>query len=237
MTNTLINKGLWFLVAMIFLVSCKKEELKLYEQDPRIYFERGLSEDFTFTNFGEEVTSDTIYIPLRIMGSATDQDRTFDIIVDDSSTAVRGYHFDFGSMVIPANSYAVDLPIYLYRKPGLKDSIADAYLTIGETADFKPGYGDKVRIDPYDRLHYKISINDQLLKPSDWDFSWLFFLGDYSKAKHLFINQVYGSGEWTDLMFPQDMNFLVQTVKFAYYEYKQENGPLIDENGNEVTFP
>lgn len=237
MTKTFINKISCLLLAAILLASCKKDELKLYEQDARIYFERGLAEDFTFTNFGEEVTTDTIYIPLRIMGSASAKDRVFNIIVDDSSTAKRGYHFEFGPQVIPANSYSVELPVYLYRRPGLKDSIADAYLTIGETPDFKPGYGDKVRLDPYDRLHYKISINDQLLKPSDWEVSWIFYFGDYSKAKHLFINQTYGSSEWTDLMFPQDINFLVQKVKYAFYQYEQANGSLIDENGNQVTFP
>lgn len=237
MKNAITNASLFLLGTVVILIGCAKDELLLYNEDPRIYFERGLQLNVTFSADPPEVTTDTVYVPLRIMGSAANKDRTFHVIVDDSSTAKKGYHFDFGPQIIAANSYSVDLPVYLYRRAGLKDSVVAAYLTIGESPDFKPGYGDKVFNDPYNKLHYKITINDQLLKPANWDTRWANYFGDYSQAKHLFINQTYGSAGWTSVLFPQDINFLVQSVKYALYQYEQANGPLMDENGQKVSFP
>ena len=158
--------------------------------------------------------------------------------MDDSSTAKEGWHFALGEKVIPAGAYAMDLPVYIYRRPGLKDSVVTAFFTIAESADFKPGYIDKfVSVDPYNKLHYKISIDDQLLKPANWDTRWINYFGAYSRAKHLFINQIYGGATWTSVVFPQDINFLVQSMKFALYNYEQANGPLIDENNERVVFP
>lgn len=233
-----INKICCLLIAIVSLIGCSQDDLLLYKEDARIYFERGQIVDYTFSISSADVVTDTIYIPLRIMGSAADKDRTFNVIVDDSSTAKKGYHFEFGPQVIAANSYDVSLPVYVYRKPGLKDSIVNAYLTIGESADFKPGYSDKAYTsDSLNKLHYRISINDQLLKPSNWDTRWASYFGTYSRTKHLFIIQTYGGPGWTSVSYPQDINFLVQSVKFALYNYELANGPLIDENGERVVFP
>jgi hypothetical protein len=223
--------------AGLLVTACKEDQSLIYEQDARIYFTQGLTTEYSFTAEPASVVTDTLFIPMRIMGAAVDRDRTFNIIVDDSSTAKLGYHFQFGPLVIPANSYQLSLPVYIYRRPGLKDSVVNAYLTIGETADFKPGYIDKAFSgNPYNKQHYRISLNDQLLKPSTWDTRWATYFGSYSRTKHQFINQTYGSGAWPSVNFPQDINFVVQTMKLALYNYEQANGPLIDENGERVVF-
>lgn len=237
MKMTYLNTIIYSVLLALALTACKEDQSLIYTQDARIYFREGVTVEYSFTAEPANVTTDTLFIPLRIMGSAADRDRAFHIIIDDSSTAKRGYHFQFGPLVIPANSYELSLPVYLYRRPGLKDSVVNAYLTIGESADFKPGYTDKANsINPYNKLHYRISLHDQLLKPSSWDTRWATYFGTYSKTKHQFINQVYGSASWPSVNFPQDINFVVQTMKLALYNYEQANGPLIDENGERVVF-
>lgn len=234
-----INKTFLLLCIAFAVFGCAKEDLVKYKEDPRVYFSSGEAVEYSFVASPQSIIKDTLFIPIRIMGSAVNRDRTFNINLDDSSTAREGYHFEFGPKVIPAGAYETELPVYIYRRAGLKDSSVIAYFTIGVSDDFKDGYNDKaIGLTAYTKLHYSISINDQLLMPSNWVSKWGRYFGDYSKVKHSFINQVYGSAGWaTSVIFPQDINFLVQSVKFALYNYEQANGPLLDENGHRVIFP
>ncbi len=227
------------LLLLIIAAGCKQDDsLLMYQEDPRIYFTQGQVVDYTFSTKANNVVTDTLYIDLRIMGSAVGKDRTFNIIVDDSSTAKRGWHFELGPQVITAGSYAARMPVYLFRRAGLKDSVVKAYFTVGESQDFKPGYVDKrSTVDVLNKLHYQISVNDQVLKPSNWDTRWATYFGTWSRVKHIFITQTYGGAGWATVSLPQDTNFLVQSVKFALYNYELANGPLIDENGQRVIFP
>lgn len=233
-----INTISSLILLMIAITGCSKSDLLMYQEDPRVYFVRSEVIEYTFSVKPTTLQVDTLYIPVRIMGSATKQDRTFALKVEDSSTAKLGYHFRFGPLVIPANTYEVSLPVYLTRRPGLKDSVVVANITIGETADFKPGYIDKsIGINPLDKLHYRITINDQLLKPGNWDTYWINYFGAYSKVKFQFLIQSTGKISWNSSPLPQDLNFIVQTARLALYNYEQANGPMFDENGTRVVFP
>jgi hypothetical protein len=223
------------------MAGCSKDSRLMYKEDPRIYFYTSDIVEYSFAAQPESLMVDTIYLPIRIMGSAVNTDRTFSLNIDDSSTAKLGYHFSFGPFVIPANTYQVDLPVYMYRRPGLKDSTVTAYISIGESSDFKAGYVDGLTTNGTaggaGRLHYKISITDQLLKPSNWETVWVNYFGTYSQVKFKFLIQTTGRTDWTWTGFPQDLNFSIQTAKYALYNYELANGPLIDEFGNRVVFP
>lgn len=220
------------------ITGCSKDELLTFNSDAAIYFTRGQIIDYSFSTAANNVQKDTLYIPLRIIGTASDKDRTFNIVLDDSSTAKNGYHFEFGPLVIPANEFGINLPVYIYRKPGLKDSVVTAYLSIGESPDFKLGYSDKyVSGDPLNKLHYRININDQLLKPTRWDSYWVNYFGEYSRVKLLFLIQTVGLTDFVSSPLPQNMNFYVQTAKYELYKYEQANGNLYDENNQKVVFP
>lgn len=231
-------KDVSFIIMLFAFIGCTHDRQLMYKDDPRIYFVQGRAVEYNFSTKEASFTTDTFYIPLRIMGTSKNTERSFSVVIDDSSTAKKGYHFDFGAQVVAADSFSRNLPVYVYRRSGLKDSVVNAYLTIGETADFKPGYSDKyLTIDSLNKLHYKITLSDQLLKPSRWDTYWVNYFGDYSKTKFLFLIQSTGRTDWNSSPFPQDMNFLVQTAKFALYNYEQANGHLIDENNQRVEFP
>ncbi|MFY7838913.1 MAG: DUF4843 domain-containing protein [Lacibacter sp.] len=223
------------------LAGCSKNDRLMYEEDPRIYFYTNAIVDYTFAVRPASYTVDTLYIPIRIMGSAQNRQRTFNLKVEDSSTAKLGYHLTFAPLVIPANAYQISLPVYLHRKPGLKDSVVTAHISIAESADFKLGYINGVTgtgtTGVLDRLHYRINITDQLTKPTNWDTYWVNHFGVFSKVKFQFLIQVTGKTSWNSSPLPQDLNFLVQTAKYALYNYEQANGPLMDENGVRVVFP
>lgn len=229
------------LAASVFS-GCSKDERIMYKEDPRVYFTKNVvNADSVIYSFGvkpvEQVT-DTVLITLRIMGDATDYDREINIAISDTSTAKAGYHFSFGPLIMPADSFQVRIPVYLYKQPGLKDSIVTIDLEIAESKDFKPGYSDiPSTIYRMDRLHYKISLTDQLLKPAVWDSRLAVSFGTYSEVKFRFMILATAKTEWNNTIFPGDLNFLIQKVKYALYEYEQANGPMIDENGSRVEFP
>lgn len=229
------------LVIGLSLAGCSKNDRLMYEEDPRIYFYTSAIVDYTFAVRPASYTVDTLYIPVRIMGSAANRDRTFNLKVEDSSTAKLGYHITFAPLVIPANTYQISLPVYLHRKPGLKDSVVTAHISIAESADFKLGYINGLTntgtAGTLDRLHYRINITDQLTKPANWETVWVNYFGVFSKVKFQFLIQVTGRTSWTSTGLPQDLNFMIQTAKYALYNYELANGPLMDEFGNRVVFP
>lgn len=240
-----IQPILIFLFAGIVLSSCSKDERLMYEDEPRVFFYKNTigsqtNPDSINYSFGFQPAtrqSDTVFLWLRIMGAAQNIDRVVNIVAKENSTARRGYHYEFGPMIIPANQYEARIPVYLYKKPGLKDSVLLLDLGIGESKDFKPGYTDPgATWNKTDRLTYKIYFTDQLTKPTNWDTQLLPVYGTYSRVKFQYMITVTGRTVWTGIL-PQDGNFLAQTIKVAYYNYVLANGPLIDETGNPVVFP
>ncbi|WP_341835695.1 DUF4843 domain-containing protein [Chitinophaga pollutisoli] len=229
------------LSAFASLAACRQDDRLMYQQDSRIYFTKNVvnadSLVYSFAVKDASLMKDTAWITLRIMGLPADKDRAINIAVSDTSTAKLGYHFEMGPLVMPADSFQKRIPVILYRKPGMKDSILTIDLSVQESADFKPGYNDKPASSPIDRLHYKISVTDQLLKPARWDVSLAGSFGAYSETKFRFMIQSTGKTDWNSTIFPADQQFLIQTVKYALYKYEEQFGPMIDENGDRVEFP
>ncbi len=196
---------------------------------------------YSFAVQPNDVTTTTVPLTFRIMGTAVNRDRVINLQVDDSSTAKVGYHFTIGKLVIPANEYQAVVPVTIYRKPGLKDSLLNAYFTVKESADFKPGYDDYAStFNKKTRLQYKITVNDYLLKPTSWECCIASYLGAYSATKFRFVILVTGKTSWDSALdrTPGIMNFVTSTAKNALRDYEAANGPMLDENGQPViTFP
>lgn len=231
-------------VASVVIASCSKTDQLLYDvSETRIYFSKVVrsseryadSIDYTFGVKPFDLLVDTVFLRLNIIGDAVNYDREINIIAEDSSTAKRGYHYDFDKLIMPADSFSKEINVLVYKRPGLKDSTLTLYLKIGESKDFKIGYTD-LPATRYkrDRLHYKISITDQLLRPTSWKESTF---GAYSKVKFQFMILATGKADWNVTIFPSEENFLAQAVKGALFDYEQLNGPLIDETGERVVFP
>lgn len=225
-----IFKGLLFFSSLASLVSCKLENELLFDQPTSIYIDATVdSTIYTFATSPASVTKDTIDIPLRITGIGADVDREVSLVPRASSTAKLGYHYAIGSTVIKANQFAAVVPIYIFRKTGLKDSVLTIQLDIKENENFKLGYTN--------RLKYKISISDILSKPTNWESAWVGYFGKYSLVKFKFLLEVTGRTDWNSFPFPQDTRYLSQKAKLALLDYNQRFGDLIDENNEIITFP
>lgn len=211
------------------LASCAKDKELLFDEDAAVYLEYQDSLEYSFATSPNTVQIDSILVSYRIIGKASDKDRTISLVPRDGATAKAGYHYKIGNSVIKAGSFKTFIPIYFYRKPGLLDSTVSVTLTVAENEDFKLGYLSK--------LNYKITLNDILRKPSNWDTTWLPYFGPYSMVKFKFLLAATGRRVWTGAIYPQDSRFLSQRGKNALLEYNQTYGALIDENGQEVFFP
>lgn len=240
MNKIVIYAALFF---STLFAACTKDERLMYQEDPRVYFTKFVTNAdsivYSFATGPEDLTVDTAWLNFRIMGTAADRDRVINLKTVDTSTAIAGYHYAVQPLIIPAGEYTARIPVLLYRRPGLKDSVVDVVFEVAESADFKPGYEDRTSTisQRYDRLHYKISINDQLLKPANWDNSLVWSFGAYSTTKFKFMIDVTGRTIWTGAIYPGDQYFYIQALKLALYNYEQANGPMLDENGERVVFP
>jgi hypothetical protein len=233
-----------FATALLLLAACKKAEELKYQDDPRVYFTKYIvnpdSVIYSFAVQPDSVITTTLPLTLRIIGAAVDHDRAINIQVDDSSTAKAGYHFTMPPLIMPANAYQVVIPVTVYRRPGLKDSLLHVFFTVKESKDFKPGFDDiPGTLYKKTRLQYKMTFNDYLLKPVSWDCCIATFLGVYSETKFRFVILVTGKTAWDSALdrTPGIMNFVTSTAKNALREYEAANGPLLDENDQPVTFP
>lgn len=226
----IIKKGMMMAAVALSISSCKKDTPLMFNEPTSVYVESNVdSTVYTFATSPVEVVSDTINVNYRIIGNSAPTDRQISLVVRDGATAKMGYHYTVGPAVVKANEFSTVVPIYVYRKAGLKDSTVTAILDIVENADFKTGYPK--------RLRYKVTISDILLKPTIWDGAWASYFGTYSEVKFRFLLRVTGRTDWNSYPFPQDSRYLSQRAKLALLEYNQANGDLIDEFGQAVTFP
>src|ERR1044072_5965836 len=91
----MISRKLYILIPALFVwLACKKSELTSYTQPDMIYVYKDFyntnkdSVTYSFAIKANSLMTDTIKVPLRIMGNARDKDRTVAIqIVADSTTA------------------------------------------------------------------------------------------------------------------------------------------------------
>jgi hypothetical protein len=239
------------LIGFTMLVAgCKKSELKGYDQPDMVYIYKdyfSTTNDSTIYSFAIKppaLTRDTIKIPVRIMGMAKDYDRTVNVaIISDSTTATADQHYELLPTKIKAGEYTGNIPVLVKRSSDLETAEVKMLLEVKESPDFKPGVPSTVPVNPRagGGLQYKIRLNDILTKPSNWDTRLTGFFGTYSKVKYLFIINVtgvydfpYGTAGGPS---PAQMNYYNVLCKTALATYIAANGPLIDENGNAVTFP
>ncbi|WP_166664790.1 DUF4843 domain-containing protein [Pedobacter metabolipauper] len=226
----IIKKGLLMLAAGLLFASCTKDKDLLFNEPTAIYVVAlPDSVDFSFATTPTSVISDTLFMTYRIIGNAAPQDRTINLVARDGATAKAGYHYKLGPAVVKAGEFAAEVPVYVYRKAGLKDSTVQVIFDIKENADFKTGFPT--------RLRYKLTLTDILQKPSNWETTWKTYFGEYSEVKFRFLLSVTGRTVWTGAVYPGDSRFLAGRARNALLEYNQTYGALIDENGVEVSFP
>jgi hypothetical protein len=230
--------------------SCKKSELTAFDQPAMVQFYKHFDDSkrdsflYSFAIKPADLMVDTVKLPVRISGVAANKDRQINLkTVADSTNAVAGTDYIIHSSIVRAGRYNDSIWVIVKRTPDMGTTEKRLMLEIVPSEDFQPGIGNMPVMDGSFRsgaaTRMLVKINDFLTKPSDWDKGLHFFFGTYSRVKFQFIIQVtgrtefpYGTAEIPYGQFSAYKNMMVAALS----DYVKEHGPMIDENGQVVSF-
>ena len=114
-------KYIMLVVASVFaLSSCEEKEVEVYGDEAYLVFEMpgyGLNNTprdsmvFSFPAKGDDCVEDTLWFKVRIIGKAFPYDREIKLVVnEETTTAKRDENYKLEPVIMPANSYTVDVP-------------------------------------------------------------------------------------------------------------------------------
>ncbi|WP_127126943.1 DUF4843 domain-containing protein [Pseudoflavitalea rhizosphaerae] len=205
-------------VSLLFMaVSCKKEALMKYKSADNVYFNYLVgvdpvnnnlgyyidSIDLTFSFSDPSVQDSILKIPVGVTGVATDQDRSFSLAIDPSSTAKPGLNYELPeTFLIRAGKIEDTIRIKVNRTPELKSNMLTLLLTLQENDQFKtqfkfrPRQGNsQTNIRDQDTIRtttFKVRMADMLAAGPYWDTYYFWHFGTFSEKKVRLMNQVAG---------------------------------------------
>lgn len=246
------------LLAIVFFPSCKKDQVKIFDdvariqfgQDPSLFYKpqydmNDTLKSKTFVYDAPEIVRDTVYFDLYTLGKVSKTDRSFTLKQEEipgANNAVAGKHyvsFDDASVknlyVVKAETAYLRVPVVVLRDPSLKEEMVVLKIVIVPDNNFQPGEPTKI--------WRKVGITDQLSMPDTWAQMTSYF-GKYSRVKHQFFIDVTGE-KWDEDLFQQFrasismMNYYRTVVKTALVDYNNAHpgDPLTDEDGDLVVIP
>lgn len=236
-------------VLLCWVAGCSKSELTAYAQKDMIYIYRtayGLTNDSATLSFAIKsatLQTDTVWVNVRIMGNASPKDRVVKLEAwADSTTAVEDADYAFLPYTLPAGAFTARLPVVIKRVAKQKTQEMRLLLRVAASADFEPGAtGATASSKPGATLKYLIKINDFLTKPSNWDSYLVYYFGTYSQVKYKLIIDATGRVEFltsgTDAVTGTSLTYYALQAQKLKAAYESVNGPMLDENGNAITFP
>lgn len=229
------------LLVLFSFSACKKESVEGYQAGTGIYFYNLYSDstNYSFANQAGMLTTDTIFVDMQIMGPPSDQPREVLVVAGEGTTAIEGTHYKLPKMILPANAFQLRYPVILFNTPDLKTKTYRLVAKVGEGKDLNQGaIGNS---DVRGRAVYKINFNNRIIKPDYWLYIQNYF-GDYSNVKYKFMIDEFGFSDFLPdlnggtIAYSDFINYNGR-LKNALEEYEKLNGPLLDENGKEISFP
>ena len=183
-----------------------------------------------------------MYIPLRLTGKLSDQPRTVLLKVAEGTTATAGVDFELKEVTIPPGVSTFNYPLVLINSAGMASNVYRIVLEPAETKDFTLGTLGQTpattTVQTEENFRYlKIDVSAMYVRPAYWDLLDADF-GEFSAEKYKFMVKVLGITDFSydNIGLDGYLNFPV-TLRNALTDYEAANGPLLDENGNEISFP
>lgn len=216
------------LFASFAMTGCSEEEIAFYDQDVRLNFSwTGIYFSFTDADYLNGKTDSIVKVSVQIQGYLLDKPRTYCL----KNVEYEGYK-SMAQVEFLENPYTFkkiegitdSLYVRVLRPEKPTDGIEKACASLivfdleNPAHQFGKGREDKSTI--------KV-IPQWTFKPNYWDDSkW----GKYSFGKYRFMID-------TLQVLYSDMWGKEEMVAKAYVEYKKNNPPILDDEGEEITFP
>lgn len=217
------------------LPSCQKAELQKYTAGDAIYFYSIDSINYSFANQIGILDRDTIFIPMKVLGTVKEYDRSIQLKATTGTTAQANTHYSLPTVVVKANTNSIEYPVIVFNTSDLKENTVRLELEVIENADFPFGAG--IISNGLHFTQFKINFNNTLIKPSYWGNIQSYF-GAYSNRKYKFMIDTLGMTDFSSsaVTFSEYYALRASLLK-ALREYEAIYGPLTDENDQAVTFP
>jgi len=204
-----MSKSTYILSAVLLLsilYSCKKDHLLTYDMADSIYFEQGNvqygnvdSLGLTLAYTDTSVHDSIVYVHVYVTGSPVNTDRSFNVSVDSTSTAILNKHFTLPSaFVVHAGLVSDSFPVTLYKTADIQDTSVQVVLDLKPSTAFNTNLKwDQDYSDPSDTamvslLSYKIVFSDVLSEGQWWPLIYVSYFGTYSVKKIQLLNSVAG---------------------------------------------
>lgn len=228
------------LLLSLGLVSCSEDKVSTMDKDvSSLNFERvpvGTTGDFYYVDFSAIYNTQreiaTVKLPIRLMGVATNYDRTYYVQVNDQKTEgnlIEGVHYSLDrEQILKANTYrdSVELTVYVDRL--IKDNVTGTlYVEFEQNENFSPG----LTANQFELVN--LVGGGLVTVPSFWGRNKLdAYGGEYlaiKAEKYIELNGIPGDS-WRETN---------TAILYAYgkktYLWFEEN-PTYDENNNRIHF-
>ncbi|QXU39904.1 DUF4843 domain-containing protein [Pedobacter sp. D749] len=244
-------KYLSYIMVAACLFSCKKEAVETYQGKDGVSFFAYTYEQlnttairsYSFAFQATEKQRDTLFIPMRITGKLSDKPRTVLLKTAQGTTATAGVDFELKEFTVPAGASKFNYPLILLNSAGMAKNVYRIVLEPAETKDFILGTLGQTpetvtNQGTEENFRYlKIDVSGMYVRPAYWDLLDADF-GEFSAEKYKFMVKILGITDFSYENIGSDglLNYPV-TLRNALAAYEAANGPLLDENGQEISFP
>lgn len=183
-----------FLLLLIGVVSCSKEDLLTYDDVNRIYFKYadetsiGEPDNQKMINMGYDIPlkdDSIVSIPIKLMGNVAPVDRMVKVeLITEESSAMEGEDFEFVSAFLPANSVYGEVKLKLKRTENIATATLLARIRLASNENFHTDYSSLVVNGDNDRngLIYNLFFTALADKPSLW----------FASTSQMMLNQYFG---------------------------------------------
>ncbi|MDQ2178461.1 DUF4843 domain-containing protein [Marinifilum sp. D714] len=221
---------LFFLIVLLQLIGCEKNDKLLYDTEySALNMPSWDSTTVNFMFFKDDVLVHPVEIRLTLTGQSADYDRHYQVEIDTANTtAIEGVDFEKlqPEYVFDKNTFTSYLVVNVLKTDALKDRVAELALKLKESEDFKEGL-EGVQ-------EFKIKILNNLNEPP---YFWTkqnltLYAGVYHPLKCKKFIEISGltNEEWA----PESSAELQIYAKRTRIWF--EENPTYDENGNRILF-
>ena len=179
----------------VSLVSCEKELMNFDNEDVDVYFSSaGVSDsraaiDTTYLSFANQSRPDSILnVFVSITGVPVDHDREYKLVINPSSNAQAGIHYEAlpEKFVISKNKLKDTIQVKLFRTPDMANQ--SFILVFDLLANENFGTSWKTRQVqggiPVSTIKYQIRVDDKVKQPVGWNVS---YFGTFTREKLYFL--------------------------------------------------
>lgn len=242
----LIVKFLMMLTCLtLVLTACQKEDIPYYNDVERVnfnYTSMGLTKDTMNIAYGF-VTDDHTLINLEILltGYAKDYDREIGLTITSKDGAIAGVNYEIpDNIIMPKGEVTVTVPLNVLRSSDLmeQDTTKSFLVELVDNEEFVAGLNTTLFVTVSD------DIPDKWVGGENWSYNTIeSFFGECSKTKYKFVFETLGIwnfeswGVWGWMGDSAKFTPAKRLLKEKLAEYEAENGPLMDSEKGQVTFP